>query len=133
MKKTRFLLSGLIILLTLNLSAQTKSYEFRTSPVGKKEQATVGNNFYYVSFNIKYVKNDMQKESLIQFLTKNPNFKKVQINSANEFHGFINKKLNAKDVREILLSQNTDFKFDRYKFKGCYRNEELKQYIKDKK
>jgi len=61
MKNTRFFLSGLVILLTLNLSAQTKSYEFRTSPVGKKEQAAVGNNFYYVSFNIKYVKNDSAK------------------------------------------------------------------------
>ena len=128
MKNTRFFLSVLIIIFTLNLSAQEKKeYDFRTSPIGNKLQSEVGKDFRYVAFVIKGIKTPAQKQVLKKFLRKNPNFKRVSINTVNEFHGFINKKLSAQDVREILLSQGLDFRFDRYKFKGCYLNEQFEQ------
>jgi len=51
----------------------------------------------------------------------------------NEFHGYVKKTMHAKDVRPLLLSQGVDFKFDQYKFKGCFRNEQLKQEVKNRK
>jgi len=130
MKNTRFLLSALVIILTLSLSAQKQTYEFRTSPVSSKSQAEVGKDYYYVSFVIKGIKNEAQKKILQKSFSSNPQFKKVSINKVNEFHGFIHKSLDAHKVREILLAQGFDFKFDRYKFKGCYLNEQLKQEVK---
>ena len=130
MKKIQFLLSGLIIMLTLNLSAQNPpSYEFRASSVNSKLQSEVGQNYYYVGFVIQGIKNTVHKKALLQYLSSLPQFKKININEVNEFHGFIDKDLKAKDVREILRSQNVDFKFDKYKFKGLYQAEQLKQKI----
>jgi len=128
MKKIKLIIGVFILLFTLNLSAQEKKeYDFRTSPIGNKLQSEVGKDFRYVAFVIKGIKTPAQKQVLKNILRKNPNFKRVSINTVNEFHGFINKKLSAQDVRQILLSQGFDFRFDKYKFKGCYLNEQFKQ------
>ena len=130
MRKIKFLGALLVVFLTLNLSAQKQTYEFRTSSVGGKLQSEVGENYRYIGFVIKDIKNDIQKKTLQKALSSNPLFKKVSINSVNEFHGFIHKSLKAQDVRKILLKQGVDFKFDRYKFEGCFANEQLKQEVK---
>jgi len=117
-------------MLTLSLSAQNPpSYEFRASSVNSKLQSEVGQNYYYVGFVIQGIKNTVHKKALLQYLSSLPQFKKININEVNEFHGFIDKGLKAKDVREILRSQNVDFRFDKYKFKGLYQAEQLKQKI----
>jgi len=130
MKNIQFLLSGIIIFLTLSLSAQQRTYEFKTSSVGEKLQSEVGSDFRFVSFNVKGIENNTQQKALLKTLEANTNFKRVSMNANHEFHGFINKELKAKDVRKILLAQGLDFKFDSHKFKGCYSNEQLKQEFK---
>jgi len=133
MKTLQFLIIGFILLTTLSLSAQKQTYEFRTSSVGGKLQSEVGKDYRYVGFVIKDIKNNIQKEALQKALSSNSLFQKIQINSVNEFHGFIHKSLKAQDVRKILLKQGVDFEFDQYKFKGLYRAEQLKQKTQQQK
>ena len=126
MKKLSILL-GMLLFLSFHLSAQKQSYTFRTSPVGGKLQSEIGKDYRFVGFVIQGIRNDIQKKTLQKALSSNPLFKRVSINSVNEFHGFIHNSLDAHKVRTILLAQGVDFKFDRFKFKGCYLNEELSQ------
>jgi len=118
-------------MLTLNLSAQMQAYEFKTAPVGEKLQYEVGSEFQFVSFNIKDIKTSAQKVVLVKLLESNSNFKQVRISNSHEFHGFINKQLKAKDVREILIAQSVDFVFDKHKFKGNFMKEQRNQTLKN--
>ena len=130
MKKFRFLLGGLLILLTFSVSAQQhekEGYDFKIPLMSEKMQAQVGENFHLVSFGILGIKSEMQRKMLVKTFSANPDFKNVRIDKSDVFYAFMDKKLDAKTVREILLAQGVDYKFDQYKFKGCYRNEVLKQ------
>jgi len=132
MKKTELILLGFMILLSLSVFSQAKDYEFKTRPVGEKLQYEVGSDFQFVSFNIKGIKTSSQKLALVNLLESNSNFKRVRISNSHEFHGFIHKSLKAQDVRGILLAQGFDFKFDKYKFKGNFINEQqLKKALKN--
>ena len=123
----RKLLISISIIVSINsIFAQTATYDFRSYPVNSKLQAQVGPNFRYVAFVIKGIKTAAQKQTLKTFLSHNPNFKHFSINAVNEFHGFVNNQLKASDVRQILISQGFDFRFDKYKFTGCYLKEQLK-------
>ena len=119
----KYLLSLILFFGTMTLQAQESiQYDFRTAPeTGAKTKVKgVDAGYYYVSFNILGIKNAMQRKALERYFNANPNFKKVSINSGNEFHGWLKQSMHAKDVRPLLLAQGVDFKFDRYKFKGCY-------------
>jgi hypothetical protein len=121
----KYLLSLLMVFLGSSLLVQaqeTYSYDFKSYPTKQnaKIKSSVGSDYYFVGFGIKGIKNDLQKKALERYFNANPNFKEVHINSVNEFHGYVKKTMHAKDVRPLLLSQGVDFKFDRYKFKGCY-------------
>ena len=130
MKRELIILTMILISLA-SFSQEKSSYEFKTTTVvNKKSRSATEKDFYFVSFNIKYIKTPEQRNTLINKLESDSNFKQVKINTGNEFHGFIHNTLDAHKVREILLSYGVDFEFDKYKFKGCYMNEQLKQEIK---
>ena len=122
--KYLFLLALTVLLMAEPVFSQEKnhSYDFKSYPTKQnaKIKSSVGSDYYFVGFGIKGIKNDLQKKALERYFNANPNFKEVHINSVNEFHGYVKKTMHAKDVRPLLLSQGVDFKFDRYKFKGCY-------------
>jgi len=130
MKTSQFLIIGFILFLTLNLSAQKQTYEFRTSPIKGKSQTEVGKDYRFVGFVIKGIKNDIQKKALQKTLSSNSKFKNVKINVVNEFHGYIHNSLKATDVRKILQAEGVDFKFDQYKFKSYHHKESLKRRTK---
>jgi len=135
--KYLFLLALAVLLMAEPVFSQEKkhSYDFKSYPAKQnaKIKSSVGSDYYFVGFGIKGIKNGLQKKALERYFNANPNFKKVRINSVSEFHGYVKKTMHAKDVRPLLLSQGVDFKFDQYKFKGCFRNEQLKQEIKNRK
>jgi len=117
MKDIRILLLSFVLALVLNVSGQTRDYDFKVLPMGSKIQSEVGADFYFVTFYIQGIKADVQRKALEKGLNANPNFKRVRILSNNEFRGFINRELQSKEVRKLLLAQAVDFKIDRQHFK----------------
>jgi hypothetical protein len=117
MRKMRILLLSFVLALVLNVSGQTRDYDFKVLPMGNKIQSEIGEDFYFVTFYIQGIKTDVQRKALEKGLNANPNFKQVRILSNNEFRGFVNRELQSKEVRKLLVAQAVDFKIDRQHFK----------------